>query len=120
MSYGKATKLRRAMTLPERILWRELRNHHLGYKFRRQAPYGPFILDFLCYEKRLVIEVDGGQHDGSATDATRDAWLRKKGFRVLRVWNNDVLGNPEGVAAVILAACIEGAAASPSLAISKT
>jgi very-short-patch-repair endonuclease len=68
-----------------------------GYKIRRQTPRGPYILDFVCFERRLVIEVDGGQHNGSASDEVRDAWLRAERFRVLRVWNNEVLTNLDGV-----------------------
>src|SRR5690606_4366046 len=63
----------------------------------RQVPIGPFIADFVCFEIKLVIEVDGGQHSGSASDVRRDQWLRTNGFRVLRFWNNDVLQNLDGV-----------------------
>jgi very-short-patch-repair endonuclease len=66
-------------------------------KFRRQVPIGGAIVDFVCYERRLVIEVDGGQHSENARDKLRDAELRQRGFRVLRFWNNDVLGNVEAV-----------------------
>ena len=68
------------------------------YKFRRQQPLGNYIVDFVCLEKRLIIEVDGGQHaEQSDYDAERDDWLREQGFIVLRFWNNDVLKNFEGV-----------------------
>lgn len=73
-----------------------------GYKFRRQQPIGNYIVDFVCLEKRLIIELDGGQHaEQSHYDSERDAWLRDQRFTVLRFWNNDVLINVEGVAARI-------------------
>jgi len=91
------------MTDAERRMWSALRGRRLeGYKFRRQHPLGPFILDFACVLHRLVIEVDGGQHADSESDRCRTAWLESQGWRVLRFWNNDVLANTEGVIAVIL------------------
>jgi very-short-patch-repair endonuclease len=69
-----------------------------GYKFRRQQPIGNYIADFVCFEKRLIVELDGGQHAvQSGYDAERDGWLRAEGFTVLRFWNNDVLKNLNGV-----------------------
>jgi very-short-patch-repair endonuclease len=86
------------MTDAERRLWSALRAHRLhGLSFRRQTPVGRFILDFVCHEKRLVIEVDGGQHVDSPRDIDRDRWLASKGYRVLRFWNSDVLRNRTGV-----------------------
>jgi len=86
------------MTDAERKLWLALRDRRLaGFKFRRQVPVGPFIVDFLCYHARLVIEVDGGQHAESTRDARRDQWLAANDFRVLRFWNNDVLTQTEVV-----------------------
>jgi very-short-patch-repair endonuclease len=74
-----------------------------GLKFRRQQPLGRYIVDFICLEKRLVIEVDGGQHSEQvAYDVERDIWLRDQGFNVLRFWNHDVLKNIDGVIAVIV------------------
>ena len=71
-------------------------------KFRRQSPVGPFIADFLCFRHRLIIEVDGGQHDAQADrDARRTAFLESEGYRVLRFWNNDVLANIDGVVRMI-------------------
>lgn len=93
------------MTDAERRLWAVLRGRRLqGYKFRRQHPFGPFILDFACIEHRLVIEADGGQHAECEDDQQRTAWLESRGWRVIRFWNNDILGNPEGVADTILMA----------------
>jgi len=94
--------MRREPTPPEQKLWFVLRRCQLdGLKFRRQVPIGPFIADFYCPPARLVVEVDGAAHSDSTTDATRDAWMLDQGLRVLRVWNNDVMGNLEGVLAVI-------------------
>jgi very-short-patch-repair endonuclease len=93
------------MTDAERKLWFLLRDRRLGQtKFRRQVPIGPFFADFLCFEFRLVVEVDGGQHAESLQDKKRDRWFAANGFRVLRFWNNDVLSNPQGVYETISAA----------------
>ena len=99
-----ARKLRRNMTDAERILWKYLRAKRFkSCKFRRQHPIGPYIADFVCIERKLVIEVDGGQHAIYVEeDQARDAWLKEKGFRVLRFWNNDVLANIEGVLETLL------------------
>ncbi|MGB0129881.1 MAG: endonuclease domain-containing protein [Rhodocyclaceae bacterium] len=109
-----ARKLRAASTDPERLLWSRLRGHRLaGLKFRRQQPFGPYVVDFVCMEKRLVVEADGGQHaEAEGIDARRDAWLREQGFLVLRFWNNEVMENLEGVLETILARC-ETASPSP-------
>ena len=99
-----AKKLRRNMTDAERLLWQHLRNRDLGgYKFRRQRPIGPYIVDFVCLEKKLVVEVDGGQHAGQLElDAKRSGYLEDKGYRILRFWNNEVLKATESVLTVIL------------------
>jgi BirA family biotin operon repressor/biotin-[acetyl-CoA-carboxylase] ligase len=96
------------MTLPERILWEELRRNRFGHRFRRQSPCGPYILDFVCLKRRLVIEVDGSQHGGSQKDEARDRWLGAQGFRVLRFWNDDVRWNLDGVMRRIEEALAEG------------
>ncbi|WP_321956069.1 endonuclease domain-containing protein [Paraburkholderia bannensis] len=102
------------MTEAERLLWRHLRAHRLcGEKFRRQHPIGPYIVDFMHCGARVVIEADGGHHNGSASDATRDAWFRSRGFTVLRFWNNEVLQNIDGVLEAILGA-VNGATTRPS------
>jgi very-short-patch-repair endonuclease len=93
-----ARKLRSRMTDAERKLWFALKDRRFeAFKFRRQVPVGPYIADFLCFESRLIVEVDGGQHAESVRDAERDAWLSQNAFRVVRFWNNDVLQNLEGV-----------------------
>src|SRR5579885_1282450 len=98
ISTGRARTLRRQSTRAETVLWRHLRARQLaGCKFVRQEPIGPYFVDFICRERHLVIEVDGGQHAENAADAERDAVLRGLGYRIVRVWNNDVLGNIEGV-----------------------
>src|SRR5437762_14362133 len=87
-----ARQLRKDMTEAERKLWRHIRGEQLGVKFRRQHPFKDYVLDFVCLEKQLVIEVDGSQHGEAVTkDLARDSALRKAGFRVLRFWNNEVL-----------------------------
>ncbi|MEL1265973.1 endonuclease domain-containing protein [Pseudoxanthomonas putridarboris] len=102
---GAARRLRREATDAERLLWHRLRNRTLsGLKFRRQVPVGPYVVDFLCIEYRLVVEADGGQHAEPGMDASRDAFLRSKGFRVLRFWNNDILMRLDVVCETILLA----------------
>jgi very-short-patch-repair endonuclease len=104
-----AKKLRRDSTRVEAILWQRLRAKQLaGIKFRRQEPVDHFIVDFVSFEKRVIIELDGGQHAESAVrDGERDATLAQSGFTVLRFWNNEVLENPEGVLEAIREACSE-------------
>ena len=106
-----ARALRRNATETEKRLWRLLRSGQLqGYKFRRQQPIGQYIVDFICLEKRLIIELDGGQHAQQATyDSERSAWLESQGFWVLRFWNNQVLGEVEAVKTGILEALDRGA-----------
>ena len=94
----RARRLRRVSTNAETQLWNRIRSRALGgYKFVRQEPIGPYTVDLVCREQRLVIEVDGGQHATDKHDATRDQWLADHRYRVLRFWNNDVLGNIDGV-----------------------
>src|SRR5262245_29275170 len=96
-------KLRGTQTDAERKLWLELRDRRLGgFKFVRQEAIGPYIVDFICREQKLIIEVDGGQHAESAKDVVRDAYLTRAGYRVMRFWNNDVLRNREGVLETIM------------------
>lgn len=91
------------MTDAERVLWPHLRAHRLsGAKFRRQQPIGPYIVDFVHFGARLVIEADGGQHLDSPKDVQRDAWLNQQGFLVMRFWNDEVLKNTEAVLESIL------------------
>ena len=89
----RAKTLRKTMTDAETALWYHLRGHRFaGVKFKRQKPIGPFIVDFVALEHRLVIEVDGGQHaDDASGDRQRDAWLAAHRYRVLRFWNHQVL-----------------------------
>jgi very-short-patch-repair endonuclease len=90
-------KLRKNMTKAERLLCSKIRNRQIGIKFRRQQPLGNYIVDFVSFEKRLVVEIDGGQHMDCLLDRERDSYLENSGFKVLRFWNNEVLGNIEGV-----------------------
>ena len=86
------------MTRAERVLWARLRDRQLdGCKFVRQEPVGPYFGDFVCRARRLVVEVDGGQHSDSPADRRRDADLAALGYRLARFWNNDVLHNIDGV-----------------------
>jgi len=80
------------MTDAEQKLWRVLRSRASGAKFRRQVPLGPFVVDFVCFEARLIVELDGGQHADNPRDTRRDRYFSDQGYRVLRFWNNDVLG----------------------------
>jgi len=94
----RARVLRSRMTNAERKLWFALRDRRFeGFKFRRQVPLGRFIADFVCFEARLVIEVDSGQHAENFRDQYRDRWFAANRFRVMRFWNNEVLSNLEGV-----------------------
>jgi very-short-patch-repair endonuclease len=101
----RAKHLRRAMTRAEILLWRYLKAHHLdGISFRRQAPMGRYMVDFVCHSACLVVELDGETHDFHARqrhDAVRDAWLASRGYHVLRFTNEDVLSALEGVLTVI-------------------
>ena len=99
-----AARLRRDMTDVERKLWLAVRDRRLGgFKFRRQVTIGPFIVDFLCVEARLIVEFDGGQH-GEEVDARRTSYLEAQGYRVMRFWNNDLIDSFEGVLEAILRA----------------
>ncbi|WP_041223130.1 endonuclease domain-containing protein [Deinococcus proteolyticus] len=93
----RARELRRNMTPEERLLWSRLRSNQMGVAFRKQQALGFYFADFVCFEKKLVVELDGSQHAGSEYDAVRDAELRARGFTVLRFWNNEVRENLEGV-----------------------
>ena len=101
----RARKMRANPTDAERRLWSMLRDRRMPVtKFRRQHVVDPYIVDFACLELRLIIEADGSQHADSVSDHQRDGSLRKRGFRVLRFWNNDIINNPGGVFEMILAA----------------
>ena len=101
---GFAKKLRKEMTDVEKLLWFRLRGRRLeNLKFRRQMPIGLYVVDFICLEQRVIVELDGGQHAEQADyDTQRTAWLNGQGFRVLRFWNNEVLENLAGVLEVIV------------------
>jgi very-short-patch-repair endonuclease len=95
----RARELRRDSTHPERLLWSALRGRRFaGVKFRRQVPIGSYVVDFLCEEKSLVVEIDGSTHEGrEAYDAQRTTFLKRQGLRAVRVSNDEVLNNLEGV-----------------------
>lgn len=106
-----ARNLRRNMTKQERLLWKILRNSNLNNcKFKRQYPIGNYIVDFVCREKWLIIELDGGQHNEQENrnkDNIRTRYLEERGFRVLRFWNNDIDQNVSGVYNEILRNLVE-------------
>ena len=115
MSRERAKDLRSRMTDAERRLWYRLRAHRLnGCKFKRQVPIGPYVVDFASLERKLIVEVDGGQHAASETDRRRDAFLRGQGYRVIRFWNNDVLRQTDSVLEEIVAAIGNAAAPLPA------
>lgn len=99
-----ARALRRRSTEAERLLWQRLRNRQTGgLKFRRQEPLGPYVVDFFCLERRLIVELDGGQHAREERlEAERTAWLKARAYRVIRFWNHEVIDNIEGVLETIV------------------
>jgi very-short-patch-repair endonuclease len=106
-----AKSLRTNATETEKALWRLLRSRRLAnLKFRRQVPIGPWIADFVSFERRLIVEADGSQHAESPRDEQRDLDLEQRGFRVLRFWNNDILQRSESV----LEAILDAASGNPS------
>jgi very-short-patch-repair endonuclease len=103
-STAKARALRRTMTEAERKFWSLVRNNHLGVKFRRQVPIGPYIVDFFCFSAKLAVELDGSQHyteEGKEYDFHRDKFLQAQGVTVLRFSNREFLTNQDGVMQVI-------------------
>ena len=115
----RAKQLRRTMTRAETLLWRHLKADRLaGLNFRRQAPIGTYIADFVAHSCKLIVEVDGESHDFEERirrDERRDAWLASRGYRVLRFTNDDVMKNLEGVALAILQAAEQAAPLSLTL-----
>jgi len=104
----RARLLRKTMSLPEVLLWQELRKRPDGLKFRKQFPIGEMTVDFACLERRLIIEIDGEGHsfgDQPRRDVARDALLRREGFRVMRIAARNVLRNMDGVLQYIVATC---------------
>lgn len=112
-STARARDLRFSAPFPERLLWGRLRNRRLvGWKFKRQVPIGRYVVDFLCMDARLIVELDGGQHSTESAvvyDETRTSELRRLGFRVIRFWNGEVYGRLDEVCETILAV-LEGQA----------
>jgi very-short-patch-repair endonuclease len=109
MDSRNARILRTNLTDAEKRLWQKLKRRQIGtMKFRRQQPIGQFIVDFVCLERRLIVEVDGGQHaERRNHDAKRTSWLESRGYRVLRFWNNEVLASTEAVVQKIFDAVSE-------------
>ncbi|WAR44706.1 endonuclease domain-containing protein [Methylomonas rapida] len=106
---SNARNLRKNQTDAERLLWRHLRDRQLcGQKFRRQFPVEPFIVDFVCLEVKLIVELDGGQHaEQLEYDQCRTEQLQKRGFKIIRFWNNEVLQNTTGVLEAIRMAILK-------------
>ncbi len=103
-----ARRLRHEQTPHEAKLWSLLRSRRfLSYRFRRQVPIGPYIADFMGHGRRLIVELDGSQHADDPDDIIRDAELRQRGYRILRVWNNELIDNEDGVMTAILTALQE-------------
>src|SRR5215468_11681049 len=117
----RSRNLRRDMTKAEQRLWQMLRSQQTeGHRFRRQVPIGGFIADFVCLAARLIVEINGGQHDPSSeAEARRTFFLESERYRVLRFWNNEVLDNPEGVRAIIAEALHQGSS-SPTRPVTPT
>jgi very-short-patch-repair endonuclease len=109
-AHERAKALRREMTEAERKIWNRLRSRQTeGYRFRRQVPLGRYIADFVCHEVRLIVEIDGGQHDlSSEREVLRTRFFESQGYHVLRFWNNAVLENPDGVQTVIAQELLRG------------
>ena len=109
----RARQLRSGDNLSEALLWDELKDRKLGgFKFVRQYPIAPFFADFLCRERKLVVEVDGSQHAGSEKDRQREEYMRNKGYTTIRFWNVDVVTNIDSVCETILAALTGGCPAT--------
>ncbi len=105
-----ARRMRRSMTRAEVLLWAKLRGTAIGYRFRRQAPVGPFVADFACIEARVIVEVDGATHgtpEEVARDDERTRYLERAGWRVLRFWNREIVENIDGVLETIGRICWE-------------
>jgi very-short-patch-repair endonuclease len=103
---SRARAMRQSLTEAERKLWYALRDRRIQtVKFRRQAPIGPYIADFLCVQHKLVVEADGSQHGESLRDEARDVWFMRNGYRVLRFWNHEILTAQDSVLATITAEC---------------
>jgi very-short-patch-repair endonuclease len=119
---ARAKHMRSNPTEAEARLWSILRAKRLGeLKWRHQVVFdNRYIADFICFEHRLIVEADGGQHSENVRDAARDSWFADQGFRLLRFWNNDILANPDGVAAAILVAIESSCAADAARPLSPT
>ena len=116
MSVARAQQMRKAMTPAEKAAWRVLRYDELGkLHFRRQAPFGPYVLDFVSHAARLVVEIDGSHHADAAQqehDAKRTAYIEAQGYRVLRAWNHEATRNGDGLYLTVLAMAKETPAAA--------
>lgn len=105
---ARCRTLRLTATPAERALWRLVTSSFPQWRFRRQHPFGPYILDVACVQARLALEADGGQHADSGHDRQRDGFLTERGWRVLRLWNREILDAPDQVTEIIAQALIAG------------
>ncbi len=102
-----AKNLRKDSTDAEKLFWRYLRSKQMGLKYRRQQPIGKYIVDFVCFESKLIIELDGSQHlQQTEKDKARDNWFKQQGYKVLRFWDNEVLTNITGTLERIKEVCL--------------
>jgi very-short-patch-repair endonuclease len=109
-NYAAARRQRRDLSLPEGLLWRELRRAPEGIRIRRQHPVGPYVIDFYCAQAKTGFEVDGIVHnmgDRPQTDERRAEWLAQQGIRIVRIPSKEVLADPAAVAAAIIALCLD-------------
>lgn len=112
---NRAKSMRSNSTEAEHRLWQLLRAHRFeDFKFRRQVPIDFYIADFICFSSQVIVELDGSQHAESESDPKRDAFLKSQGFRVIRIWNNDLFTNEDGVAQLILSALTAPPLPNPS------
>jgi very-short-patch-repair endonuclease len=110
----RARLLRRSMTEAEVVLWRHLRGQVLGVGFRRQEQIGLYIVDFVCYQCKVIVEADGQHHADNPNDAVRDCWLADRGFLVLRFWNQQIIQNTQAIVAEIQAAVLARESLAPA------
>ncbi len=105
---NNAKSLRKNLTEAEKLLWKHLRDKNIAnVKFRRQQAIGIYIVDFISFDRKIIVKADGGQHLDSETDKERDEWLKMHGFKVLRFWNNEILTNLDGVLDIIRNVCLD-------------
>jgi very-short-patch-repair endonuclease len=114
----RAQEMRQQPSDAERYMWNTLRGRRLGFRFRRQQPIGPYIVDFYCSEAKLIIEMDGSQHgrpENVAQDEVRTRWLEQQGYRLIRIWNSDFMSSQENAIEYVLHAIEEQGGPHPEI-----